>query len=224
MLIEKRQTQSDLYEPDASMKSSSSLIVLLAGASVPLLASAFSPSAIVKPSTGAWYTVSTSNANTKLYQFATQDYGLVNVADVWSERDLYSMEEWATQYGMQKADGVELYALGNANEYGVMTNSGVSAGQTVIYVPSDIVLNSGNIQQEFGMSLQQAESVLIEIDQNAGHHWPAKNPRTEISAQHRLPLLRLMVKILAEYEKGTDSMHYQWLNSVPRQFYNGVSG
>ena len=32
-----------------------------------------------------------------------------------------------------------------------------------------------------------------------------------------------MVKILVEYEKGQESLWYPWLNSLPRQFYNGVS-
>lgn len=32
-----------------------------------------------------------------------------------------------------------------------------------------------------------------------------------------------MVKILAEYEKGQESPFYPWLNSLPRQYFNGVS-
>jgi hypothetical protein len=39
----------------------------------------------------------------------------------------------------------------------------------------------------------------------------------------RLPLFRLMIKILAEYEKGQESPFLPWLNSLPRVFYNGVS-
>jgi hypothetical protein len=33
----------------------------------------------------------------------------------------------------------------------------------------------------------------------------------------------LMVKIMAEYEKGEESPYFPWLNSMPRQFYNGVA-
>ena len=61
---------------------------------------------------------------------------------------------------------------------------------------------------EFGSSLQQAESVLVQIDQGT---------------QARLPLFRLMVKILSEYDAGTNSPWYPWLASLPKQFYNGVS-
>ena len=32
-----------------------------------------------------------------------------------------------------------------------------------------------------------------------------------------------MVKILSEYDAGTNSPWYPWLASLPKQFYNGVS-
>jgi hypothetical protein len=38
---------------------------------------------------------------------AYQTGGRVNVADEYAPRDVYSMEEWASQYGVQKADGVQ---------------------------------------------------------------------------------------------------------------------
>ena len=37
-----------------------------------------------------------------LSQYATQAAGFVDVYDVYAPRDVYSMEEWAAQYGMQK--------------------------------------------------------------------------------------------------------------------------
>lgn len=152
------------------------------------------------------------NTNTRLFQsfqsFATE--GLVNINDIYSPRDVYSMEAWATQNGMQKAPGVELFT-NDGSDYQLMTQSGVAAGQTVVFVPSAIVLNSMTVQQEFGTSLQQAESALLQFDAKQG------------AAQYRLPLFRLMVKILVEYEKGQQSLWFPWLNSLPRQFYNGVS-
>ena len=78
----------------------------------------------------------------------------------------------------------------------------------VMYTPPDIVLNSAAIQAEFGQSLIGAEQVVVGIDQGT---------------QQRLPLFRLMIKVLSEYEKGQDSPFYTWLNSLPRQYYNGVS-
>mmetsp|Transcript_10672 Transcript_10672/g.18178 ORF Transcript_10672/g.18178 Transcript_10672/m.18178 type:complete len:471 (-) Transcript_10672:150-1562(-) len=156
--------------------------------------------------------------SSQIYQYATAPEGLVNVADIWSERDVYSMEQWATQYGMQKADGVELYSEDGGSDYSLMTNSGVAAGETVIWVPSSIVINSASVEQEFGAGcLQQVEAVLIQIDEFAA----MKGTATD--SYYRLPLFRLMVRILAEWEKGQDSVYFPWLNSLPRQFFNGAS-
>lgn len=117
------------------------------------------------------------------------------------------MEEFATNYGAQKAPGVELYS-DDGSDYQLITQQPLGAGQTVLYVPSDIVLSSEKAYQEFGNEIQQAEQVLVQIDQGT---------------QKRLPLFRLMVKILAEYDQGENSAWFPWLNSLPRVYYNGVS-
>ena len=105
-------------------------------------------------------------------------------------------------------------------------------------------MNSEVVYQEFGNSLQAAEESLVQID------YASKFPQ---GAEYRLPLFRLseyhtdsfictyniyahdvniymfftsfitVTKILVEYEKGADSIYFPWLNSLPRQFYNGVS-
>ena len=96
--------------------------------------------------------------SSQIYQYATAPEGLVNVADIWSERDVYSMEQWAIQYGMQKAEGVELYTEDGGNDYSLLTNAGVSAGETVIWVPSSIVMNSASVEEEFGQGCLQEVS------------------------------------------------------------------
>ena len=156
--------------------------------------------------------------STQIYQYATAPEGLVNVADIWSPRDVYSMEEWATQYGLQKAPGVELYSEDGGFDYSLVTQSGVAAGETVLWVPASIVLNSASVEQEFGLDcLQEAEAVLVQVDEFA-------MMKGKYSESHfRLPLFRLMVKILSEWEKGQESIYFPWLNALPRQFYNGVS-
>lgn len=140
------------------------------------------------------------------------EQGCVDINDLYTPRDVYTMEAWATQYGMQKADGVELISQDGGNDYSLMTQSGASAGQSLVYVPADIVMSSVSAQQEFGGALQEAEASIVQIDQ-----------RAQMGSQYRLPLFRLMVKILSEWEKGQESPWYPWLNSLPRQFYNGVS-
>jgi len=182
-------------------------LILASSACLAASASAFSSVATTSPSTPPVASL------TRLHQFApSMAQGVIDVTDIYSARDVYSMEEWATQYGMQKSPGVELYSEDGGNDYTLMTQSGAAAGETVLFVPAAITMNSMTVQQEFGTSLQQAEASIIEIDQ-----------RAQLGSQYRLPLFRLMVKVLVEWERGAESAWFPWLNSLPRQFYNGVS-
>lgn len=131
----------------------------------------------------------------------------IDVYDELAQRDVYSMQEWAQSYGTQIAEGVELYTADGA-DYQLITQAPIPAGSSVLYVPADIVLSSNNVVQEYGQALSQAENILVQMEQGL---------------QERLPLFRLMVKIMAEYEKGEESPYFPWLNSMPRQFYNGVA-
>lgn len=133
--------------------------------------------------------------------------GLIDISAPDSTRDVYAMEQWAAEYGMQKAPGVELYTADGA-DWQLVTQAPIAAGSSVLYVPSDIVLGSNAVQQELGGSLEAAENALVQMEQGL---------------QARLPLFRLMVKILAEWDAGAESPYFYWLNSLPRQFYNGVA-
>lgn len=181
-----------------------------------LLAS-LSPSAAFSPGLPgrAILTKSSSNASfsavgrrsSRLPVSSYQATGLIDVTQSNNQRDVYTMEQWAAQYGMQKAPGVDLYSEDGA-DWQLVTQAPIAAGSTVIYVPSSIVLGSNNIAMEMGNALAQAESALVAMEQGLAE---------------RLPLFRLMVKILAEWDAGADSPYFPWLNSLPKQFYNGVS-
>ncbi|KAL7541276.1 hypothetical protein ACHAWF_006899 [Thalassiosira exigua] len=153
---------------------------------------------------------SSSSSSTALRQYAAAGAvggGTIDLFDEYAPRDVYGMEAWALQYGAQKAPGVELYSA-DGSDYAYVAQQGLGGGQTALYVPPDVVLNSAMIEQEFGTSLQGAEQVVVNIDEGT---------------RARLPLFRLMVKILSEYEKGENSPFHPWLASLPRQYYNGVS-
>ena len=178
--------------------------------------SAFTPSSISRgvavrssiiASSSSITTQQSSAPLTQLNQYASATAGAINLADEYAERDVYAMEEFATQYGLQKAPGVELYS-DDGSDYQLIAQQPIGAGQSVLYVPADVVLSSEKAYQEFGNEIQQAEQVLVQIDQGAAN---------------RLPLFRLMVKILAEYDQGENSAFFPWLNSLPRVYYNGVS-
>lgn len=148
-----------------------------------------------------------SPTKSALHVSTLSDTGLINIADEYAQRDVYSMDEWAQQYGMQKVDGVEIFTADGA-DFQLMTNAPIAGGSTVLYVPSNMVLSSNNIAEEFGGSLEAAENALVAMENGLAQ---------------RLPLFRLMVKILSEYEQGQNSPFFPWLNSVPRMFYNGVA-
>lgn len=146
-----------------------------------------------------------SAAATRLhYQFGGPS---VLISD-YATREVSAMEEWAAQYGFQKADGIELRSDDGGKDYRLVAGSPVSGGSTVLYVPAAIVLSSNAVEAEYSGSLQWAEQALVEMDRGTAQ---------------RLPLFRLMIKVLAEYDRGQDSPYFPWLNSLPRTFYNGVS-
>jgi hypothetical protein len=133
---------------------------------------------------------------------------MMNTIDIQetAQRDVYSVQEWAQNYGVQIADGFEITTQ-DGEDYFVMTNQNIAAGSPVLYVPAELCLSSGMVEQEFGASLAAAEATLTAYEGTA----------------QRLPLFRLMFKVLAEYEKGADSPYLPWLNSLPRRFYNGAA-
>jgi len=133
----------------------------------------------------------------------------IDITDEFSPRDVQGMEQWALQNGVQKADGVELTNSPDDNmDFQLVSYQDIQAGSSILFVPANMVLSSNNIAQELGRDLEAAEYEVVAMG--------------ELQAQ-RLPLFRLMVKILMEYERGQDSAYFPWLNSLPKRFYNGVA-
>lgn len=121
-------------------------------------------------------------------------------------RDVDTMLNWARQCGVRMIDGVEI-GTADGEDYSVYTNAAIGAGNPVLLVPAALVMTSGSVESEFGGALQAAEGTLLEFEGTA----------------QRLPLFRLMIRVLAEYEKGDQSPWYYYLNGMPRRFYNGAA-
>ena len=64
-----------------------------------------------------------------------------------SPRNLADFEEWCTQYGVQKMDGVQLYSE-DGLDYQLVTTLDIPAGTALLYVPADMVLSSNRIAVE----------------------------------------------------------------------------
>ena len=134
--------------------------------------------------------------------------GFASVANIdeKASRQIYPFTEWAEMAaGVQQADGFELTS-NDGEDYYAMTRANIPAGSPVLFVPNNVLISSFGAAQEFGQGLQMAEQQL-----------------SQAGIGFQIPLFRVFVKILAEYEKGDESPFFKWLDSLPRQFYNGAS-
>lgn len=122
-----------------------------------------------------------------------------------AQRDVYTMSDWAQQYGVQQADGFELTTY-DGQDFFAATQADVPAGQSIVYVPSELIFSASKSVDEFGQSLAQAEQELANG-----------------KCAEKIPLFRVFIKILVEYEKGDQSPWFPWLNAMPRRFNNGAA-
>ena len=130
---------------------------------------------------------------------------IIEINEDITQRDVYSMQEWASNCGVQTVDGFQLVSE-DGTDFGVATEQDLPAGTSVVVVPNQILLTSWSAAEEFGPYLQQAENQLAQG-----------------GLDYQIPLFRLFVKILAEFEKGDQSPYFPWLNSLPRRFNNGAA-
>ena len=149
------------------------------------------------------------NGSSFLHPSSYKSRGITTQLKYSQQRDVYAMEAWAIENGYQKVDGVELYSEGD-DDWSMMTNTDIPAGTTIMFIPSNLVLSSDAVVKEYGSNFD------LELTENA-------LKQMERDLAKRLPLFRLLVKILAEYEKGENSFYAPWINSLPTQYYNGVS-
>ena len=137
--------------------------------------------------------------------------------DESTPRNVESMEEWATNYGVQYADGFALAPTAEADpdcdtidrhDMSVVTNADLAAESPVLYVPADLILTSTAARQQLSSNgLSDALDLLARLQSSS-------DDDAEFC---------LFGKVLVEYEQGDASPWFAWLNSLPRTFYNGAS-
>lgn len=143
--------------------------------------------------------------------------GCVDINET-APRDVASMEEWATNSGVQKSDGLFYInddeaaqaqsnggGLLSSSDLGVWTELDLPAETSVVTVPYEMILTGSKAREEFG-HLEQAEDLFERLHTTSD-----------------LPHFYLFLKLLREYERGQASLWYPWLNSLPRYFSNGSS-
>ena len=129
-------------------------------------------------------------------------------------RDMTSLEEWSIACGIQKSPGIDIVATtDDNNHFGVMATENIPAHTPILFVPVDgPILSSSQVQQEVGDGRS-----------NVGVQGNARTLLTRFGETDHFPRFCLFLKLLIEYEKGSDSPWFSWLNSLPRFYTNGAS-
>ena len=125
-----------------------------------------------------------------------------------AERDIMTMDEWATACGVQRCDGFQLVPTNQEDEpldVGVMTAVDLPAESPVIFVPNEMMLSANRAKDEIG-TIPDAEELFAKL-----------------GVREQIPRFYLFLKVLKEYELGEESPWFPWLNSLPRYFSNGAS-
>jgi hypothetical protein len=109
---------------------------------------------------------------------------------------------------MQKASGLILKSADRYNQnVFAMASQNMAEGSPVLYVPEEIVLSSSKAMAAYRSPVMEA----------------AERQLASFDAMSELRQYYLMLQLLVEIERGTDSPWYPWLNSLPRYFENAVS-
>ena len=119
-------------------------------------------------------------------------------------RDTSSLTQWAEGYGAQHIPGFDFTTYDGIDMFAV-TNEDIPAGTAILYTPANMFLSSYGAKEEFG-TLEKAEKMI-----------------ESLAGPEQLSMFYVFVKLLYEYEKGTESPWFPWLNSLPRMFDSGAA-
>lgn len=140
-------------------------------------------------------------------RFQTQVFSTLPIQRT-AQREVYQFQDWAAQCGVQTGNGfclVEDQVDGNEDWYAA-TSSGAAAGSPVLYVPGEMVLSSARIAEEYD-----------------GYVGPSLRVLEKYDMQNLFPQFYLFLRIMVEYEKGTDSPYYPWMAALPRKWNTAAS-
>jgi len=162
---------------------------------------------LTSSSSSSFSSVNQNDRVSKSALYATVAYK-VNVAEA-APRNGYSFMEWAGHYGIQP-ENFQLQPVEGDLNWGAVATQPARAGQRALFVPSMLRMFTPNIkQQEFP---NVAQVVQQKID-----------PKTSNGDIDLANHFYLFLKVLKEYELGTESPYYAWLDALPRKFNTAVN-
>ena len=123
-------------------------------------------------------------------------------------REIDYFQGWAGSCGVQAENGFCLQGqmIDGNEDYYAATSSGAASGSRMLYVPGEMILSAYNIAQEYNGYADASLQMLAEMDM-----------------QHLNKHFHLFLKVLVEYEKGSESPYMPWLNAMPRKWNTAVS-
>eukprot|EP00980_Cylindrotheca_fusiformis_P019926 scaffold7017_cov134-Cylindrotheca_fusiformis.AAC.21 len=124
------------------------------------------------------------------------------------ERKVDSFQGWAAECGVQAESGFQLVGewIDGNEDYHAVTSTGGAQGSRVLFVPGEMVMSSARIEQEY----QGYADLALQVLEEKGYI-------------HLYQQFYLFLKVLMEYEQGTNSPYYPWMESLPRKWNTAVS-
>ena len=120
------------------------------------------------------------------------------------ERDVGTMDEWATMCEVQRADGFQL-TTEDGYDYSAMTTADIPEGSPILCIPGNMIISTSSVRAE--LSGQEA----------------AVDYLTRVGGGDQVGQFFVFLKIMAEYEQCDQSPYFPWLNSLPRLFFNAIA-
>ncbi|KAL7531806.1 hypothetical protein ACHAXR_004248 [Thalassiosira sp. AJA248-18] len=182
-------------------QAASSIVILTsssAGAFAPTI-SVPRPSFTTKKSSTSYYT-SSSTSSSSLAAITTDEN---------SPRNLEPLDGWATNAGVQKVEGLQLYSE-DGLDYQYFAAADIPTGTTIMYIPAGVCLSSSTVEAELkSISSGGVATAIDKLDR--------------IGGRNSIADFILFIKILVEYEAGENSPYFPWLDSLPRLYFNSIS-
>ncbi|KAL3931721.1 MAG: hypothetical protein SGBAC_011178 [Bacillariaceae sp.] len=136
---------------------------------------------------------------------AASDYVSI---DRLAPREIDYFQGWAGSCGVQPENGfcIQGQLVDDNEDYYAATSSGAASGSRMLYVPGEMILSAYQIAEEYNGYIDASLHTL-----------------SEMNCQHLHKHFHLFLKVLVEYEKGSESPYMPWLNAMPRKWNTAVS-
>ena len=122
-----------------------------------------------------------------------------------SNRNIETLQSWAHENDIKTLNGFTLKDDDDTGDWSVSISQNGTKDLPILQIPSRLILSSFHLRKEISVPT----SVLNDLKQK--------------KIEHQIPQFYLWLKILKEYEKGSESLWYPWLKSLPDRFTNAIA-